>query len=145
MTWARLPRPPMPINQSHISMVGQVHTKIAGKKDTNVTVRLIYATMVVALSVRESVFVKSFDIATNIVPPRTSQVPIPISAKPGRRIISMPIKPMEIDTQRMSFDGSFMKTMAPIEAKNGTIKLSAVASAKGIIVRAQNQVIIAVA
>jgi hypothetical protein len=98
MTWARLPRPPMPINQRHISMVGQVHTKIAGKKDTNVTVRLIYATMVVALSVRESVFVKSFDIATNIVPPRTSQVPIPISAKPGRRIISMPIKPFTIFT-----------------------------------------------
>ena len=98
--------------------------------------------MVEGLSVFVSDFVMSFDVATKIVPPNTSQVPTLISANPGRKIISIPTKPMMMEIQRTIFDGSFIMNIAPRDAKTGTIKLIAVASARGITVNAQNQVII---
>ena len=98
--------------------------------------------MVEGLSVLISDLVMSFDVATNIVPPNTNQVPKLISANPGRNIMSIPTNPMMMEIQRPIFDGSFIMKMAPREAKTGIIKLMAVASARGITVNAQNQVII---
>jgi hypothetical protein len=48
----------------------------------------------------------------------------------------MPRKPKPMETQRLSFYGSFINRIAPIEANIGIIKLSAVASASGITVNA---------
>ena len=64
-----------------------------------------------------------------------------ISAKPGRRIISVPRKPTRVAVQRRARTTSPSTSAAPAVANSGTVKLSATASPSGSSASALNQVI----
>ena len=93
-------------------------------------------------SVLANDFIINLEVATRIALPITNISPRPIDWNPGLRTISTPIKPKTMANHLRIRDGSAKKIIAPIERYMGTVKLSTVASASGIMVIAINQQII---
>ena len=65
--------------------------------------------------------------------PRTMPVASPISRPAGRAMTKAPINPTTVAPQRLILTVSLRNSAAPIVANKGVVKLSAVASATGII------------
>ena len=73
----------------------------------------------------------------------TSMEPVSISTRPGRRMISVPAKPMIIATQRRIRTTSPRISAAPSVANSGAEKPSAVTCTSGVIDRAKKKLSIA--
>ena len=126
-----------PIKASHISCpgVGQTHTRQAGITLTTIIIVAIHKAMVTAESVRESRLIITVPPPQQAAEIRTITAPTLTAASPGRRIIKAPASPTTTADQRRMPMRSRRKITAPRDAKIAFVKLNAVASASGTMLR----------
>ncbi len=131
---------PMVITQNHISGVGHVQTKSAGTSATGVISKVWYTTRLPICSLRVRIFSVMTDSAMVRAETTTMISPTPTDSTPGRRMMSIPAKPMISAVMRRARMTSPSTTTAATAANKGAVNPRATALPRGTMASALNQV-----